>query len=412
MVSNLPGQMGTGSDTRMYNPRSEASHLYSVEDERGEYKHGIGDDKDMEEHRDKVQAQREEDKVKDLPHLKIEIDHPNPLPSEMPPEMPPEGEGPQMNEDENAVGAEVSQMTGMPGSSGAQLDQAVGARTGTGSAIGGYRPLLATGEPMENAWSSLRKATAAKIGGHSSHQSHKPWSAPQFESFPNVRQPTRANPARAKMISRILSRYGSGGGLDQAPLSLERQHLGRSVKQPLRLFPEKYKHYQGIQEARRIRGGVPMSVSGSHGTKGERSSVSGATGGGRVRALPGEHQGTGAITSHAPAMRTVQQMKPSASMFKADLEEVKDLLLKAKSPVDYLHFSQLRAMLRRLKKVMEDKESRLKATPNFQGGPGEVGHRDGGTTNPQGATENVEAEERKSENAGLTLVSRGSGRVA
>tara|TARA_R110002110_G_scaffold140314_2_gene327508 strand:- start:294 stop:1529 length:1236 start_codon:yes stop_codon:yes gene_type:complete len=411
MLDMGSGGMGTGSDTRMYNPRSEASHLYSVEDERGEYKHGIGDDKDMEERRDKAQIQQEAEKVKDLPHLKIDIEHANPPPSEMPPEMPPEGEEPQMNEDENAVGAEVSQLTGMPGSSGHQLDEAVGAKTGTGSAMGGYRPLLATGEPMENAWSSLRKAAAAKIGGHSSHQSHKPWSAAsKFESFPNVRQPTRANPARAKMISRILSEYGRGPG--GGPEALERQHLGRSVKQPLRLFPEKYKHYRGIQEARRIRGGVPMAAAGSHGTKGERSSVAGATGAGRIRSLAGEQQGTGAITSHAPAMRTGQQMKPSTSMFKADLERIQGLLLKAKSPVDYLHFSQLRAMLRRLKKVMEDKESRLKATANFQGGPGEVGHRDGGTTNPQGATENIESEERKSENAGLTLVSRGSGRVA
>ena len=408
----MPGQMGTGSDTRMYNPRSESSHLYSVEDERGEYKHGIGDDKDMEERRDKAQIQQEAEKVKDLPHLKIDIEHANPPPDEMPPEMPPgEGEEPQMDDDENAVGAEVSQMTGMPGSSGHQLDEAVGARTGTGSAIGGYRPLLATGEPMEDAWSSLLKYEGVKFG-HKGKRNPTPWTQPEYDSFPRVRQPGSENKARAKTIARVLSRYSSGGGLDRAHNTLERSHLGTG--HPLRLDPSgKYQHYQGVQASRRARGGIPFSVGGQHGLSGERSAPAGPTGAGRIRQLSSERRSPGTMTGHTPNMPGVSHgPKMSPNMFKADLEKIQGLLLKAKSPVDYLHFSQLRSMLRDLKKVMEAKESRLKSTPNFQGGPGEVGHRDGGTTNPQGGTDNIEAEERKGEGSAYCLVSRGSGRSA
>ena len=102
--------MGTGSDTRMYNPRSESSRMYSTDESRGDYRHGIGDPEDMERQRDKQQAQEEADKTKDLPHIKIEVEHQGPdLQEPLPPLPGAENEEPQMNEDENAEGAEVSQ---------------------------------------------------------------------------------------------------------------------------------------------------------------------------------------------------------------------------------------------------------------------------------------------------------------
>ena len=153
----MTGAMGTGSDTRMYNPKSDAARSYTGDDEE-DYLYGFPDPEELEQHRDKRQKDKEAEKTKDLPHIKVEIDEPT-MGEGASPMLPPEEmeeEQPEMP-DENEVGAEVSQLTGMPGSMGAQLDTATGARTGTGSALGGYRPLLATSYPMDNAWSELLK---------------------------------------------------------------------------------------------------------------------------------------------------------------------------------------------------------------------------------------------------------------
>ena len=47
--------MNTGSDTRIYNPRSESMLGYSKDED---YRYGIGDPKSMEEYRDKKQAEK------------------------------------------------------------------------------------------------------------------------------------------------------------------------------------------------------------------------------------------------------------------------------------------------------------------------------------------------------------------
>ena len=399
------GGMGTGSDTRIYNPRSESSHLYSTEDDE-DYKYSAADPEEIERKRDKRQAQIEDDKTKDLPHIKIEVDHPNPLPEEMPPEMPPEDEGPVMDdENENAMGAEVSQLTGMPGSRGAQLDQAVGAKTGTGSAMGGYRPMLATGYPMDAAWSSLMKAPT-------------PWTQKQFDNPPGGRQPWTANSRRRKIISRILSRYGSGSGLDNAPTAVERQHLGLETKQPLRLFPGQYAQYRGQQQRRRLLG-APLPYS-PHGLYGERQFHPGPTGAGRLRVMPGQGGQMHSQLTTPQAPRMAQGVSASTgmaapqSMFKAELAEIRDVLLKAGPALDYLHFSQLRSMLRRMKKLMEDKEHQAKAKSSPNVSHKDIGHRDGGTTNPTGGTETLKPEDdTKNWGApGHLLVARGSGRSA
>jgi hypothetical protein len=483
--------MGTGSDTRTYNPRSESSRMYSADESRGDYRHGQGDPEDMERHRDKQQAQDEADKIKDLPHLKVEVEHQRPgLQEPLPPLPGAENEEPQMNEDENAVGAEVSQMTGMPGSMGAQLDQAVGAKTGTGSAMGGYRPLLATGEPMEAAWSELLKEGKSHItwmtpekkmgwlngkrgdveswaannpGGYTESVSHtyydnrglprpsaeeeappidpnaaerdafqeemfdeegnlksepmegawstllkraRPWGTPQFDQTPSVRQPAGATKRMADIRQRILSSYGGKGGLDEAKTPLKRTHGGRSGAHAAHEFVAPYHQYLSTQAHRRRMGGIGLPGHGAREVGRGNPKIT-------IHRLPSESKGP------SPAMQTPKP--PAASSvpkvpmaFKAELEEIQGLLLKAKNPVDYLHFSQLRSMLRRVKDLMERKESRLKATANFQGGPGEVGHRDGGTTTNHGGTETLDPED-DTKNWGASaahLIARGSGRSA
>lgn len=388
------GGMTTGSDTRMYNPRSESSRMYSADESRGDYRHGQGDPEDMERQRDKKQAQEEAEKIKDLPHIKIEVEHQGPgLQEPLPPLPGAENEEPQMNEDENAVGAEVSQLTGMPGSMGAQLDQAVGARTGTGSAMGGYRPMLATGEPMENAWSTLLKRA-------------KPWSTPQFDQTPVVRHPERASLTMSQIKPRNLSTYGGKGGLDEAKSPLKRTHQGRGQAHAAHEFVAPYHQYLSTQAHRRQMGGIGLP---GHGAKEVGRGSPKIT----LHRLAGENKGTGSVMQK-PKQMAVSSVPKVPMAFKAELEQIQDLLLKAKSPADYLHFSQLRSMLRRVKDLMEQKESRLKATANMKGGPGEAGHRDGGTTTNHGGTENLSPED-DTKNWGASsahLVARGSGRSA
>lgn len=136
----------TGSDTRMYSPRSESNLGYTKDDD--DYKYGVGDPKEMDKLRDQKQSQKEaEEKTDDLPHLKISIPKPEP---EMPPMMPEEEEEEPMMDDQFNEGQQFGAMTGMPDMGNLSL----GAATGTMPAPGG---MLATGEPMAHAWSSLMK---------------------------------------------------------------------------------------------------------------------------------------------------------------------------------------------------------------------------------------------------------------
>ena len=137
----------TGSDTRMYSPRSESMLGYTKDDD--DYKYGVGDPKEMDKLRDQKQSKKEaEEKTDDLPHLKISIPKPEP---EMPPMMPEEEEEEEpMMDDQFNEGQQFGAMTGMPDMG----NLSIGNATGTMPAPGG---MLATGEPMEDAWSTLMK---------------------------------------------------------------------------------------------------------------------------------------------------------------------------------------------------------------------------------------------------------------
>ena len=143
------GGMGTGSDTRMYAPRSESTNMYSGDDS---YRYGIGDPKAMEEYRDKKQKEKESAmSLNDLPHLKVEIDKPDmPMMPPMPP--PPSDMGPPIMDDdnENAVGAEVSQMTGMPDMGNLSMANA------SGLVPSGSGQLVAMSKPMDLSWRLLK----------------------------------------------------------------------------------------------------------------------------------------------------------------------------------------------------------------------------------------------------------------
>ena len=370
--------MITGSDTRMYNPRSESNLGYSKDED---YRHGIGDPKVMEEYRDKRQAEKEaEPKSDDLPHLQIETPKP---PPETPPMMP-EEEEPEMSDQFNE-GQQFGAMTGMPDMG----NLSIGNATGTMPQPGGT---LMTGEPMEDAWSTLMKSRLDKVKGAKDQS----WKQPQYETQPGGADITTANTRRAKLQSRYVQ-PSKKRGLDRAPLSVHRSHLGIATKQPLRLFPQKYGQQMGSMARRKLMGNIPTMPAGH--AMGPETTYSPKS--------PKVASGAGLPLKEprAPMMRGQALAKSELELIKQDLEELK-------KKDDYMRFAQIRRLLRQLKNVAERQERRLKASA----GPGEVkesGHREGqdSTTRPEGATEDMENDPKNWGAPSTIFAARGSGRV-
>ena len=375
------GGMGRGSDTRMYAPRSESSRMYASDDD--DYRHGAGDAEEQERRRDEKMRKREETKVvSDTPHLQISIDKPDedPMMGGMEEPQQEEEEDPNMyNPEQGAMASNMSAMAGALGTGGPDLSQALGAQTN--GVMGGYRPLVATGEPMEAAWSTLMKADG------------KPFQQPKFEGPPGGRKPHIATSIRSKRQSRTLSPRTEHGGLTEAPLAVEMGHLGLSTKQPLRLFPAKYRQQLGQRHQRALMGNIAMPHQ-PHNVEQRTPTKPGFLGSGKIPRLAGE-MASGKGGSKAVA--------------KSELQEMNTLLKSAK---DYLHISQLRRMIRDLKKIVE-RQDRMKKAPLSRGSKKnkEAGHR-GETTNPQGGTDSTDSDEMSSAGMpGHGFAARGSGRV-
>ena len=374
--------MNTGSDTRMYSPRSESNLGYTKDDD--EYRHGYGDPEQMEVARDKKLQEKEQPTMtEELPHLQISVPKPTP---EMPPMMPPmeeedeEGMPPGV---ENPMAADLNGMTGMPDTG----NLSIGNATGTMPAPGG---MLTTGEPMHDAWSSLMKARLDKVKG----AKDKSWQQPQYETQPGGSDITTGTSRRAKLQSRFLQPHKKRG-IDQAPLSVHRTHLGVETKQPLRMFPDKYGHQMATQARRKLMGNIPQTPAG-HGVGAERSYNPKAP-----KSAP-----SGGLPLTEPRAPT-ERGKSFAKSVREDIEEVR-------KKMDYMRFSQIRRLLQQLKDATERQERRLKAAK--QGGHGnnrEAGHREAqdSTTRPEGATEDMENDPKNWGAPSTLFASKGSGRV-
>jgi hypothetical protein len=460
------GGMGRGSDTRMYAPRSESSRMYASDDEDS-YRHGTGDAEEHERRRDEKMRKREETKtVGDTPHLQITIDKPeeDPMMGDM--EEPQEEEDPNMyNPEQAAAQTDMSSMAGPIGIGGPNLSQAIGAQTN------GVMQQFATGEPMDDAWSSLMKQNKPHItwlspdkgagwidgrinlqadlwaannpGGYTEsisdtyytteglpvptaeqrQQEHfmqtmfdeegnlksepmdgawstlmkardQSWQQPKYDGPPGGRKPHIATSIRSKRQSRTLSPRTEHGGLTEAPLAVEMGHLGLSTKQPLRLFPGKYRQQLGQRHQRALMGNIAMPHQ-PHNIEQRTPTLPGPMGSGKIPRLAGEMTGV--------------KSRPK-TVAKSELKEMNTLLKSAK---DYLHISQLRRMIRDLKKIVE-RQDRMKKAPLSRGSNKnkESNHR-GETTNPQGATDDPESDEMSSSGMpGHVFAARGSGRVA
>lgn len=517
--------MNTGSDTRMYNPRSESSLGYTKDDD--DYPYGYGNPEAMEVYRDQKQAEKDKPTLTDeLPHLQISIPEPSP---QMPPMMPEEEEEPPMMDDQFNQGQQFGAMTGMPDMGNLSL----GAATGTMPAPGG---MLATGqpmdlswrllkggmkniltsvmeigafatiqnlvndgmsldnaerlvsqavdiinnnpqdysynpnvrnfkesaglppmkegespenyfkkitypdptlpdsppsdpsqfigpsihgrvdketgeliptpfdeawqqknasEPMEDAWSSLMKSKLDQMGS----SKDKTWQQPQYETAAGGSQQETATPRRAKLQSRHIS-PAKKRGLDQAPLSVHRTHLGISTKQPLRMFPQKYQHQMSTQARRKLMGNIPQSPAG-HGL------------GAEVSYNPRSPQVSSSQGLPLTEPQTIREMGQAFGksndihLLKKDIEELR-------KKADYMQFTQMRRLLEQLKDLTERRQRQMKAAN--QGGHGnnrEAGHREGqdSTTRPEGGTEDLENDPKNWGAPSLLFAAKGSGRV-
>tara|TARA_R110002051_G_scaffold324611_2_gene422685 strand:+ start:4806 stop:5990 length:1185 start_codon:yes stop_codon:yes gene_type:complete len=392
--------VSTGSDTRMYAPRSESNLGYTKDPE--DNPHGIGDPETMEQERDKRMAEKEAHRtVTDLPHLQLDVPNDNPTPPPPPPPPPgmAEEEEPAMDDDnENARGAEVSQLTGMPDTG----NLSIGAATGTKPGAGGQ--LVNMSEPMDDAWSSLLKAR--KNLKNMGTSSVTPWKQPQYKIQPGGADISTATSRRSKLHSRHLQPH-KHRGLDRAPLSVHRSHLGIATKQPLRLFPQKYGQQMGSMSRRKWQGNIPSAHPSGHAMGPETTYSPKAP---KIAASAGLN-----IRSPTGPKLQGQNMGIKNTMKSEDIAGIKEDLTLLRKEMSYMHFAQMRRLMRKIKEAMADKERRLKAA--VSSGPGEkgkAGHMEGQdkTTRPTGATEDLKNIPESWGAPSTLFAAPGSGRVA
>ena len=139
--------MGRGSDTRMYAPRSESSHMYSsANEDEDKYNPTSPEDNERRAEKKKLKEEEAKKKAKEIKHIKIKPSQGLGQGAGL--ETEPGLDDGNKRDDEREIGLQG----GPAGSRGTLLDLATGAKSGTGSAI-------RTGEPMDSAWSSLLKAS-------------------------------------------------------------------------------------------------------------------------------------------------------------------------------------------------------------------------------------------------------------
>ena len=149
--------MGRGSDTRMYAPRSESSHMYSsANEDEDKYNPTSPEDNEKRAEAKKLKEEEAKKKAKEIKHIKIKPSQGLGQGAGL--ETEPGLDDGNKRDDEREIGLQG----GPAGSRGHLLDLATGAKTGTGSAMGTGNSAVRTGEPMADAWSSLLKG-------------HEPW---------------------------------------------------------------------------------------------------------------------------------------------------------------------------------------------------------------------------------------------
>ena len=416
------GGMGTGSDTRIYSPRSESSHMFRNNHEEDTY--GNESQKVRDEKMDKKIRQREKtkDKMDKIKHIRVK-------PSDIQQFIEQEDEE---TDDSEKVDAdrELSAQTGPVGNLGALTSLATQAR-GPGFA-GGYA--FAAGEPMEIAFQLLKREKSQKSKKKATDkrrrkEKRKEWrpSTGKFKTPPGGSLgPKGATTRRSKSRMRSVKR-GKLTGLMDAPKAVEMEHRGVAVKQPKSKDPAPYKEFLGQQESRRRLGNV-RSPTSSQMRFGARKYYGGKTGGGRLQGMadlqpkkprlhpvrmpkiqppaglstphllkpqitgPGGAAGMPSTGATPPMMNgTMEPSMVATGEFGAGSE-----LQKAR--FGYYEITELRQLINQAKRALARKEKKKKSMGTGDTGGAATTHSrhkqtpTGQTTKPQGATENAEVE--------------------
>jgi hypothetical protein len=413
------GGMGTGTDVRIYNPRSESSHMYRNNHEEDTY--GYESAKVRDEKMDKKIRQQEKTKEKmdKIKHIKVK-------PSDIQQFVEQEDEETD-DSDKFDTDRELSAQTGPVGNLGALTSLAAQAR-GPGFAGG---QAFAMSEPMnvgvvdrilkrEKKSSKERKREKRRKS-----EERKKWrpSTGKFDYGPGgTLGPKGATTRRHKARMRSVKR-GKLTGMMDAPKAVEMEHRGVAVKQPKSKDPAPYKEFLGQQESRRRMGNV-RSPTSSQLRYGARHYYGGKTGGGRL-------QGMGDLKVKRPRLHPVRMPKiqpsaglaaphlvkpqlsgaggmggmPSASPPMAIGTDEPSMVMTGKVGVGsklkkarfgYYEITELRQLINQAKRALARKEKKRKSMGTGDTGGASTTHSrgkqtpTGQTTKPEGGTENAD----------------------
>ena len=276
-----------------------------------------------------------------------------------------------------------------------------------------------TGEPMDDAWSSLLKTeTARSIAGRRKREARQQFrpSTGQFKTPPGgMSGGVGATMRRFKAQMRGI-KSGKKTGLMKPHLAVEMSHRGIQTKQPLSKDPQKYTQYKGQSEARKILGGARTTFS-PHARYGARSNQAGPTGAGRLSGLMTGQSGQMARPAlrrmRRPRMPRMPRMSaprpptppmmpqmqssvpsmpaPSSTMMMSE-DRYRSEILKARNS---LHRIELLNLMRRLIQAKE-REAKIKknltATDSAQVPGHPAGVKPTDDEDPQGPTENLETD--------------------
>ena len=366
------GMMGRTSDTRMYAPRSESSHMFRANHEDESTPTGLEDARDKEARMDRKQKKKEleEKEDKKIRHIKVRRHHMG-------------LDKPEETEDEEFKPRESPEEPTSPPGAGGFLTSLAAQAKGPGAAGG---EMIQMSEPMEHAWSEILKSKRKTEKRRKTEERAK-W-RPSTGKFKRPRggyTGRSGTSARAKLLSRNLP-MGRKTGLMRPHLAVEMSHRGIASKQPMSKDPQAYGQWRGYQEQQNILGQVrPLSGARLPFAQVNMPRVP------RPRLHP-----VRAPPIQPPRLRTPHLNRPKMpGMVTMSSDPVPDSnLLKARTNA-YL-VAEARIALRQMKELMremrdKDRKKKSMGTPDTAGAastlPKYPGNNPKQTTRPEGATE-------------------------
>lgn len=292
------GSMGTGSDVRIYSPRSESSTMFRNNDGDDSYNPSDPRFVDAEVERKQKQKEAEDKKRGQLKHIKVKVGNKKTGQTGFSPQSPGIDDSEKIDADR-----EIHAQTGPAGNQGYLTSLATQAK-GPGTTRG---EMVAMGEPMKVGVLLLKKDNHPPGFVRVEHPKKKKKSKKQKKVDIEHRRKWRPSTGAFKKppggmsggVGSTIRRYkarmrgiksGKKTGLMEAPLAVEMSHRGVKTKQPMSKEPRRYRQYLGAQEARQRLGNV-RTVASAPPRFGTRSYTAGPTGAGTLQALlPGVSQ--------------------------------------------------------------------------------------------------------------------------